>query len=97
MLLVTVTLHVHADKRDEAIAAAGVARAATLAEDGCIDYRFFTATDDPNAVLVLERWRDVAALETHMTTPHLATLQQAMGALVDGPLDMQRYEVPDPA
>jgi quinol monooxygenase YgiN len=97
MILVTVTVHFRPDKRDQAIAAALAAREQTLKEDGCISYRFFTSADDPNAGLLLEHWRDAAALDAHMAQPHVAELGQAMGDFVDAPVDIQRYEVPDPA
>lgn len=41
----------------------------TLKEDGCLNYHF--AIDDPAAgtILVFERWRDEAALQTHLAQP----------------------------
>jgi quinol monooxygenase YgiN len=95
MILVTVTTHVLPDKRDQAIAAVAAARAETLKEDGCISYRLFTATDDPNACLMLEHWRDTAAIDMHGTQPRVAELGKALRDCVDERVDIQRYAVPD--
>src|SRR5689334_7082872 len=33
----------------------------TIDEPGCIDYRFWSATDDPNAILLFEQWQEQSA------------------------------------
>lgn len=38
-------------------------------EDGCQLFDIVTANDDPNRVLLLEAWRDQAALDTHARGP----------------------------
>ncbi len=61
------------------------------AEDGCIDY--FPAIDVPtglppqtmndNAVTVIEKWADLAALRAHLEAPHMATYREQVKDLVD--------------
>ena len=52
-----------------------------LAEDGCLEYgaAVDAATDiavqppvRPDVVVVVEKWRDVAALKAHSAAPHMA-------------------------
>lgn len=51
---------------------AGVAR--TLKEDGCLAYSFALDDEAAGSVLVLERWRDEAALSAHLEAPEIADL-----------------------
>jgi quinol monooxygenase YgiN len=45
--------------------------AATLAEDGCIQYAYSQDVLDPELIHVAEKWRDKSALEAHFQTPHM--------------------------
>lgn len=54
---------------------------AVLAEDGCIEYQpvvdaegfgSFQAKFGPDTFVVLEKWRDAAALGAHAKAPHMA-------------------------
>lgn len=55
----------------------------TLKEDGCLNYHF--AIDDPAAgtVLVYERWRDEAALATHLSQPSVTGVLGNWAARID--------------
>jgi quinol monooxygenase YgiN len=53
-----------------------------LAEDGCIEYGAAVDAETeipsqkrlgPDVVLVVEKWRDLAALKAHSAAPHMAT------------------------
>ncbi len=68
----------------EAIAAmkdaVAVMEAASRAEAGCHDYTFSVELNNPNVIRITERWDDMAALEIHFKTPHMAEFQKAMAA-----------------
>lgn len=49
-------------------------RAASLAEPGCLGYEVFQSTDQPGTVLLLEHYRDEAALQAHRQSAHYRTL-----------------------
>jgi quinol monooxygenase YgiN len=76
-------------------AAVNAMRAATLQEDGCHEYRFSFATDDPDIVLIFEEWRDQESLTAHMSAPHMATFGAQMAGFVTGAPSLSRYEVTD--
>ncbi len=58
---------------------------ATRKEAGNICYRLHT-TDDPDEFMIYEQWRDAAALDFHMQTPHLtAFLADEKGLLAGQP------------
>ena len=49
-------------------------RFGSLAEPGCLGYEVFRHVDDPGALLLLERYRDSAALEAHRHSGHYREL-----------------------
>src|SRR5256885_14510732 len=95
MIIITGRAQVRRDQRDAAIAAAQDMRKHTIDEPGCIDYRFWSATDDPNAILLFEQWQERPALETHLAAPHTAAFLAQIGPAVDGTLEGTRVEVSD--
>ena len=46
----------------------------SLAEPGCLGYEVFHRTDDPAALLLLERYLDNTALESHRSSKHYREL-----------------------
>ena len=54
----------------------------TRQEEGCLSYDLFESAAAPNTFVTVERWRDQAALDEHMRSPHLAeAFAAADGAL----------------
>lgn len=49
-------------------------RTASLQEPGCLGYEVFQAPESPTTLLLLERYRDAAALDAHRNSPHYAAL-----------------------
>ena len=47
---------------------------AVLAEEGCLQYQYFEAVDEPDKLLLVERWTERKAQEVHMTRPHMVPL-----------------------
>ena len=75
---------------------------AVRAEDGCIEYGpaidaeglgSFQAKIGPDTFVVIEKWRDVAALKAHAAAPHMA----AYGAKVKDMLANRTVHVFSPA
>jgi len=48
--------------------------AAIRAEDGNEAYEYYQPLDDPETVLLIDRWRDQAALDVHHASPMMATI-----------------------
>ena len=95
MIIVTARAQVRPDKRDAAISAAQDMRKLTLDEPGCTDYRFWSATDDPNAILVFEEWEERSALDAHLVAPHTAAFLTEIVEAVDGVPEVTHFEVFD--
>ncbi len=60
----------------EEMVASGVA-AAIRAEDGNLRYEYFLPMDDPETVLLIDQWRDQAAIDAH----HASTMMGQIAAL----------------
>jgi quinol monooxygenase YgiN len=93
MVIVTAHARLKPGARETAVAAALRMREASLAEDGCQEYGFWFAIDDPDLLLVYERWDDQAALDFHFTTPHLAEFAASIPEWIDGMPEITRIEV----
>ncbi|ANT62699.1 hypothetical protein AYJ57_20205 [Salipiger sp. CCB-MM3] len=65
-----ITIELKPGTRDEILARAPIAQAATRAEPGCLAYDFFTCTDDPDKLVFVESWVDEAAHGFHMEQQH---------------------------
>lgn len=92
-IVMTVSFRLHADKRDEALAAALRMETETTREPGCSAYRFWTAVDDPNTLGLFELWDSQDALDAHLKTAHMAAFGHAMVPVVDQQASMTRYEI----
>ena len=96
MIVVTAAARLRRDTREEALGAARRMQFATAGEQCCREYRFWTAIDDPDSVLLFECWEDEAALEAHLAAPHTREFGAAIAGYADGPIDFSRYEVRPP-
>ena len=46
--------------------------AAIRAEDGNLRYQYFQPLDDPETILLIDSWRDQAAIDAHHASPMMA-------------------------
>ncbi len=56
--------------------------AAIRAEDGNLRYEYFFPLDDPETVLLIDQWRDQAAIDAHHASPmmgRIAALRERYG------------------
>ena len=63
----------HARQFAEEMEKSGLAEA-IRAEEGNLLYRYFLPLDDPETVLLIDRWRDQAALDRHHASPMMEKL-----------------------
>lgn len=57
----------------EEMEASGIADA-IRAEQGNLGYRYFLPLDDPETILLIDSWRDQAAIDAHHASPMMAQL-----------------------
>ena len=46
----------------------------TRAEEGNIRYEYYISLDDPQTVLLIDSWRDQAAIDAHHASPMMKTI-----------------------
>ncbi len=51
----------------------GIAEA-IRAEEGSLRYQYFQPLDDPDTILLIDSWRDQAAIDAHHASPMMAQL-----------------------
>ncbi len=69
--------------------------AASLAEEGCSAYGWWSDPATPGVFRVFEEWADQAAIDTHFATPHMAEFMGAMGGVGITEAEIHKYEVSD--
>ena len=57
---------------EEMVSSATVA--AIRAEDGNVRYEYFFPMEDPETVLLIDQWRDQAAIDAHHASPMMAQI-----------------------
>lgn len=93
MIHVLATITIAPGRRAEFLAEFHRVVPAVLREDGCLAYG--PAVDvasgipiqpalRPDAVVVIEQWRDLAALHAHLVAPHMASYRERVKDLVQG-------------
>lgn len=65
-----ITIDCKPGTREKILARAPEGQAATRNEPGCIAYDFYTCTDNPDRLVFVETWDDVAAHDFHMEQQH---------------------------
>ena len=61
------------------------------AEDGCLQYDYHLSCEVPDTVVLLEQWRDAAALEAHQRQPHMDTIRSLKADYVQD-FQLERFE-----
>ncbi len=91
MIIVSGTVSIQPDKREEAIEAALNMANATHEEAGCITYMFYADLSDPNTFRVYEEWETADALKAHFNSAHMAEFNKILPEIVAGPVNIKRY------
>lgn len=86
MLLLNVTYTMKPGMRDtflKEVQAQGILDAVRQ-EDGCMQYAYYLPVEEDDTLLLVERWRDRAAQQVHLTTSHIAALAKIKADCVVG-------------
>lgn len=59
-----------AERIGEVLALLPELRRQTLAEPGCLGYEVLRSVEAPDTLVLMERYRDEAAIEAHRASPH---------------------------
>jgi len=95
MIHVVVTLPIHPRRIGAFLALAGDHQEASLAERGCLRFDLLRDLADPCRFLLLEEWRDRAAIREHQRTPHYARWRREVTLYLTAPREHHEYECLD--
>ena len=93
MIHVVAILTAKSGQREKILEAFRANIPAVRAEDGCIEYGpaidaeglgSFQTKFGPDAFVVIEKWRDAAALKAHAASPHMAAYSAKVKDLIAG-------------
>ena len=93
-LLILVTYHAKPGRGRaflREIAARGL-QSKILAEDGCLRYDYFLASENEDTVLLVEQWASAAQQAVHMTQPHMQELAELKAQEILS-TDVQKFNV----
>jgi quinol monooxygenase YgiN len=93
MIVVVGRVESDAERRDALIAAGQKVAGSSRQEPGCISYRLYEDTEQPNAFVFIEEWADDEALQDHFRTPHIAEFMSAMPATLTAPPDVRFHTI----
>ena len=75
-IMIVVEFEVKPEHRDQFIELIKGHAQRSRAEDGCQQFDVLLPQEDHNRVLLVEAWRDQAALDVHLKTPMMAKLRE---------------------
>ncbi len=93
MIVVVGRVTSDAEKREQLIAVAQAVASASRDEDGCIAYRFYEDSEQPNHFVFVEEWADQSALERHFATAHIDTFMRSIPATITTPPDVKFHTI----
>ena len=93
MIVVIGRVRTTPDRRGALVGVARTMCAASRGDDGCLGYRFYADTEQPDHFVFVEEWADDVALQAHFARPHTTTFMAAIADLVDGPADVSFHTV----
>jgi len=81
MIVIVVNFDVKEGKKEAFMEVVGRLIAGSQNEAGNIEYEIFADMKKPNAFVLIEKWKDQAALDFHVKTDHYTGNVKELGAL----------------
>jgi len=91
MIVVSAVLKTADGKRDEVEQIFKKTIPKFLADPGTIDYGIHRAINDPNKLLVLEKYEDMDAFNAHSSSDHFKEMGRSLGSLLAGRAEVELY------
>lgn len=63
-----------------------------LQEDGVLTYHLLRDAENPRVFAWFEQWRDEAAFQRHISSPHAKRLGQALDGKLEGEMVIKRFD-----
>lgn len=92
MIIVLAKVSVIPEKKQDLLTLAESVIATTQAEAGCISYILLDNPYDAGSCMFVEEWADLAALQAHAASPHLAQWRKDSCDLLSAKTDITIYQ-----
>jgi quinol monooxygenase YgiN len=93
-IFITGTIAIDPERREGVLAAIRALVRATRAEEpGCLEYAFTADTVEDDRIVVLERWRDEAALAAHFEHPNFLATKATLHEHGSGASVINKYRI----
>ncbi len=66
-------------------------------ESGCLRYEVFLGVSGDPTIFLLQEWQDIDSLSSHFRIAGMEQLVQSLPEVLDGEINMRRFEIPDVA
>lgn len=93
MLVLHAFIKIDPNQREEYLIHAREVMKGSKAEAGCNSYHLYEDALEPNSFVMVEEWKDAAALEYHFSTQHYKAFKEATGSMLVEAPKLVRYEV----
>ena len=91
MIVVVATMRSKAGRESEVRDVLRELVAVTRAETGCLLYDLHVREGDPTLFMFYERWESDAALDAHLTSPHVGDAFAKLGELLESSPEILRF------
>lgn len=88
MIIITGSVVVRPEHREQALALGIEHSARSRGEPGCIAHSCHTDAENPDRVVFVEQWADMAAVAVHFAVPECWSFVAALSGLADGAPEM---------
>ena len=95
MVIVIARFRPRPDQLAEFVALLRDVQEASRGDDGCLNYGYHREVADDLQFVAVEEWRDMAALEAHLRTAHVARLIAALPGHAAAPPEIAAHVVAD--
>jgi quinol monooxygenase YgiN len=80
-------------RADELVELLSETQVRARSEPGCLAYAFAEVVGDPGHYLVVQQWRDEAALDAHYSSPTFQRYQERVGEFLARPSEVRLHRV----
>jgi quinol monooxygenase YgiN len=95
MVIVIARFRPRPDQLPEFVALLRDVQEASRGDDGCLNYGYYCEVADELQFVAVEEWRDMAVLEAHLRTAHVARLIAALPEHAAAPPEIAAHVVAD--
>ncbi|MEW4282290.1 putative quinol monooxygenase [Priestia koreensis] len=92
MIAIQAYMTVRPEKREEFIKNVTEVIEASRKEEGNISYMLTTKVENENEFVMLEEWKDQAAIEAHNTSAHFQKFAGSAKEFLAAPLEVKHYQ-----